>query len=268
MVFKCIPKFVEKIWGDENLAKRYSVNGKIGEVWLCSDFPSNKTDIIDENGKKISWDMINDMWQTTRFPFLIKHIKATQWLSVQVHPDDRAARKVGEPWGKPEMWFFLNGGKIVNGFKRGAIAEVKKGNRDWKSLLNFVEVKAGQAVYIQPGTVHAMGPNVEVYEFQLTSDMTYRLYDWDRGRKLHFEEAMSVATENIAEPFEFREFSCPHFSVKLIQADGKIKVKKSVYLVEKGLFKTQKCEVPTSFISCEQGEIAAKGRIFEMGAKR
>ena len=268
MFFKCIPQFVEKIWGDEDLAKRYSVRGKIGEVWLCSDFPTNRTELVDEEGKKGSWEKVNTLWQTERFPCLIKHIRATQWLSVQVHPDDEAAKKVGEPWGKPEMWFFLKGGKIVNGLKAGALEKIKNGDRNWKSLLNFVEVKVGEAVYIKPGTVHAMGPGVEVYEFQLTSDMTYRLYDWERGRKLHFKEALSVATENIAEPFEFKEFSSPYFEVKLMEKAEIITKRKSVYLVEKGKFKTEKCDVPTVFISCEDERIKAEGRVFEMEVPR
>ena len=264
MFYKCIPQFVEKIWGDESLSKRYSVKGKIGEVWLCSDFPSKRTDLVDEDGKKVEWNKINDVWRTERFPFLIKHIKTTQWLSIQVHPDNEAAKKVGEPWGKPEMWFFLSDGEIVNGLKKGALNEIKKGNRDWKSLLNFVKVKAGEAVYIRPGTVHAMGPGVEVYEFQLTSDMTYRLYDWDRGRKLHFEEALAVATENVAQPFKFEEFSCPYFTVKLTENE-KLTTKKSVYLVEEGLFKREICNVPTAFISSGEETIETQGRIFEMG---
>ncbi len=264
MVLKCQARFVEKVWGDEKLAERYNQRGKIGEVWLCSDFPELKTKIFDFKGKAVSWDWVNSHWNFKRFPFLVKHIKATQWLSVQVHPDNTAAQRVGEPWGKPEIWVFLSGGKIVNGLKVGALEEIKKGSNDWNSLLNFVEVKAGQAVYLKPGTVHAMGPGVEVYEFQLTSDMTYRFYDWGRGRKLHFKEALAVATENVAEPFEFKEFSCEHFKVKKVNAGGIFLIKKGVYLLERGTFGQWKCEVPTAFIGMSDEKLEIHGTLFEM----
>ncbi len=263
MIYRCVPEFVEKVWGDEELAKRYSVRGKIGEVWLCSDFPTKRTELVDQSGKKVSWSAVNELWKSERFPFLVKHIRASQWLSVQVHPDNEFAKKVGEPWGKPEIWVFLNGGKIVNGLKKGALEEIKRGNRDWDSLLNFVEVKAGQAVYIKPGTVHAMGPGVEVYEFQLTSDMTYRFYDWGRGRKLHLKESLAVATEHIAQPFEFKEFSSPYFNIKLMKKN-EFTTSKSVYLLEKGTFDDEECAVPTAFISCGKEKVKTTGRIFEM----
>ena len=266
MILRCSARFVEKVWGDEELAKRYHKEGKIGEVWLCSDFPTLKTELFDSREHQVSWHDVNEQWGFERFPFLVKHIKATQWLSVQVHPDAEAAKLVGEPWGKPEIWIFLNGGTIVNGLKKGALEEIKKGNDDWNSLLNFVEVKAGEAVYIKPGTVHAMGPGVEVYEFQLTSDMTYRFYDWGRNRKLHFKEALSVATEHVAKPFWFEEFSCEHFTLRKRHVDGEFFTdRRGVYLLEDGIFGKWKCDVPTAFVGISAEEVKIRGTFFEMG---
>lgn len=265
MILKCSPQLVEKIWGDKSLGRLYSVSSKIGEVWLCSNYPSYPTLLLNDKKEKIEWSLVNDKWGFKRFPFLIKHIKTTDWLSVQVHPDDETAQKVGEPWGKPEMWYFINGGKIINGLKKGALEKIKKGDRNWKSLLNVVKVKAGEAMYISPGTVHAMGPNVEVYEFQLTSDMTYRLYDWGRGRKTHFEEALAVARESISEPFEFKDFTSSKFKISLLDTDKPIDAEgRVVYLAEKGNFAGESFKIPTAFVNVEGGKLNVTGRVFKM----
>ncbi len=265
MILKCSPQLVEKIWGDESLGRLYSVSSKIGEVWLCSNHPSYTTPLFNDKKERIEWSWVNDKWGFKRFPFLIKHIKTTDWLSVQVHPDDEAAQKAGELWGKPEMWYFINGGKIINGLKKGALEKIKKGDRSWESLLSVVEVKSGEAMYISPGTVHAMGPNVEVYEFQLTSDMTYRLYDWGRGRKTHLEEALNVARESISEPFEFKSFASSKFKISLAETDKFIDTKgRVVYLAEKGNFAGKGFKIPTVFVNVENGKLNVTGRVLKM----
>ena len=265
MILKCVPQLVKKIWGDESLGKLYSISSKIGEAWLCSNHPSYTTLLLNDKEKKIEWLWVNDKWGFKRFPFLIKHIKTTDWLSVQVHPNDEAAQRVGEPWGKPEMWYFIKGGKIVNGLKNGALEKIKKGDRNWKSLLNFVEVKAGEAMYISPGTVHAMGPNVEVYEFQLTSDMTYRLYDWERGRKINLEEALPLAHETVSEPFEFKSFVSSKFKISLVNSVKSIDTEGHVvYLAEMGDFAGENFKIPTAFVNVENGKLNAIGKIFKM----
>ncbi|MGC9139505.1 type I phosphomannose isomerase catalytic subunit [Athalassotoga sp.] len=223
-MLKCIPQFVEEIWGDESLGKLYGVDGKIGEVWLCSGHPERKTKLVDEKGNEVSWDYVTKIWGFERFPFLVKHIKTSQWLSVQVHPDDDVARSAGEPWGKPEMWYFLKDGTLINGLQNGALERLKSGDRNWNELLSFTHVRNGQAMYIKPGTVHAIGPGMELYEFQMTSDITYRFYDWDRGRKTHFEEALRVAQDIKAEPFDFKRLETDHFKIELfdkVKAEGK-----------------------------------------------
>ena len=270
MILRCLPEFVEEIWGDESLAQIYGRSGKIGEVWLCSNYPGHETSLVNEKGEVTDWSYVNEKWGFDRFPFLVKHIYSANWLSVQVHPNDEMAKRVGEPWGKPEMWYFLKGGKIINGLNPGALEKLKSGSRSWESLLHFTTVKAGEAMYISPGTVHAMGPGIEVYEFQLTSDMTYRFYDWGRKRKTHFKEALEAAREVIAKPFILKDFSTPYFTVQMLENYGTLSVKKNtVYLAETGEFANEEFHVPTAFVSMDYGEkLHVKGRVFEMEVPR
>ncbi|MGC8545508.1 type I phosphomannose isomerase catalytic subunit [Athalassotoga sp.] len=263
MILRCRPEFVEEIWGDESLGKLYGVDGEIGEVWLCSGHPERKTMILDDKGERFGWEDILKIWKFDRFPFLIKHIKTKEWLSVQVHPDDDAAKKIGEPWGKPEMWYFVKGGTLVNGLKKGALEKLKNGDRQWDSLLNFANVKSGEGMFINPGTVHAIGPEIELYEFQMTSDVTYRFYDWNRGRKTHFDEAMACAKEITAEPFVFNKLETSHFKVELLNnvtfADPK-----SVYLSLNSVFGNKNFKVPTAYISNDGGDFLSNGMTFKM----
>ncbi len=263
MILRCVPQLVEEVWGDEEFGKYYGVDKKIGEVWLCSGLPQMMTDLVDENGKVYQWEEVKKFWDFDRFPFLIKHIKTSDWLSVQVHPDDAFAKKVGEPWGKPEMWYFIKGGRLVNGLKRGALQRLKNGDRDWNSLLNFVKVKAGQAMYIKTGTVHAIGPEIELYEFQMTSDVTYRFYDWGRGRQTHFDQAMQVVKERVAQPFDFLKFSSSHFEVRLLDNKSSCE-KRSVCLFSKSSFGGRIFEKPVAYLFTENCKINHEGLAFQM----
>lgn len=138
----------------------------IGEVWLCEA------------------------------PLLVKLLDPEAWLSVQVHPPHAYALAVEGKPGKYEAWYVLAPGEIVYGFRRPvAPAEVaaraKEGTLD--EVLNRVQVRPGQVVYLPAGLVHALGPGVRVYEVQTPSDLTYRLYDYGRPRELHLEKALAVA---------------------------------------------------------------------------
>jgi|UniRef100_A0A7V3REH5 mannose-6-phosphate isomerase len=264
MILRCVPQFVDEIWGDEDFGKFYGVGGKLGEVWLCSGHPERMTRVFDQNDLEGNWNEIKERWEVERFPFLIKHIKTREWLSVQVHPDDAYAEKNGEPWGKPEMWYFIKGGRLVNGLVSGALERLKNGDRDWNSLLSFIDVKAGQAMYIEPGTVHAIGPKIELYEFQMTSDITYRFYDWGRGRETHFDQAMEVVKETVAKPFDLSEFNCSHFKVKRLNGLPSFLDRRSVYLASRSSFNGKYFEKPTAYISTDGGKLACEGEIFEM----
>jgi mannose-6-phosphate isomerase len=140
-----------------------------------------------------------------RLPLLLKILNVGQWLSVQVHPGDEDARRLeGEPWGKSEAWSVLAaqpGAEMILGLAPGTDREglaqaMDQGRLD--QALNRLSVKAGDTFLIQAGTVHSPGPGLTLFEVQQSSDVTYRLYDWDRPgldglpRPLHQEKALQV----------------------------------------------------------------------------
>lgn len=137
------------------------------------------------------------------FPLLVKIIQADSTLSVQIHPDDKTAVELEGKGsrGKTECWYVLDAApdaKLVYGFKQDYSAEeIKKAIDDEKieSLLNQVNVKKGDFVFIPSGTVHAIGGGLRLLEVQQSCNITYRFYDWGRGRELHIEKGLkSVKT--------------------------------------------------------------------------
>lgn len=139
------------------------------------------------------------------FPLLIKLLDCAQWLSLQVHPDDEQAVRLEGPGhsGKTEAWHILDAAadaQIIAGLKTGTTTSDLERALSGGSILDivqFLSVRAGDTVYMRAGTVHALGPGLLVYEVQQTSDLTYRLFDWDRpqtgGRVLHVEKSLAVA---------------------------------------------------------------------------
>lgn len=140
------------------------------------------------------------------FPLLTKLIDASEWLSIQVHPDDKQAQALeGEARGKTEAWLILAaeaGAQLVIGLKAGTsrdqMAQAIKQNQ-LEDLLVYVDVRAGDVLSIPANTVHALGPGLLIYEIQQSSDITYRLYDWGRlgldgkPRELHIAKGVEVA---------------------------------------------------------------------------
>ncbi|MGI6726153.1 MAG: type I phosphomannose isomerase catalytic subunit [Christensenellales bacterium] len=139
------------------------------------------------------------------FPLLLKLIDARERLSVQVHPGDAYAQQHHSKPGKNEGWVVLQaapGAQLIMGLRGGTTREVlraasRKG-REMESLLRSIEVHPGDVFYIPEGTVHAIGAGLVLYEIQQSSDITYRLYDWERvdkyghGRQLHLEDSLAV----------------------------------------------------------------------------
>lgn len=146
----------------------------------------------------------------TRFPLLIKLLDCNDWLSIQVHPNDaQAARLEGEGlFGKTEAWHVLEaapGAKLIAGVKSGtSAAALERAIRDGSVLQLAQEqaVRAGDTVYMPAGTMHALGPGLLIYEVQQTSDITYRVWDWNRpasaGRALHIEQSIAVTDPSAA----------------------------------------------------------------------
>lgn len=141
-----------------------------------------------------------------RFPLLIKLLDCAEWLSLQVHPNDEQAARLEGPghFGKTEAWHILEaeqGAELLGGLKPGCspeqMREAIQAGKPLVDCMHRLQVKAGDSLFIPAGMIHALGPGLLLYEIQQTSDITYRVYDWDRpasaGRKLHIEQSLQVA---------------------------------------------------------------------------
>jgi mannose-6-phosphate isomerase len=137
------------------------------------------------------------------FPLLAKWLDCHQWLSVQVHPDDRLAAQSGHR-GKTECWFVrsVSGeARLIHGLLPGTRPEQLYPDARLLDFVDYREAREGDVFLTPAGTVHALGPGLFLYEIQQSSDLTYRMYDWDRPgldgrpRAMHFEEAMTVLRE-------------------------------------------------------------------------
>jgi mannose-6-phosphate isomerase len=179
----------------------------------------------------------------SRFPVLVKLLDCAQWLSLQVHPNDEQAVALEGPgfFGKTEAWHVLEaapGSELIAGMKPGvspdSLAESIR-NGTILDTVQMLEVKAGDTVFMSPGTIHALGPGLLIYEIQQTSDLTYRVYDWGRPqtetRKLHIDKALAVSRSDAAgsaQPVpiladgETRVLTqCQYFNLELIVAKEK-----------------------------------------------
>jgi mannose-6-phosphate isomerase len=204
------PEFHERVWGADNLAPIYSreITGKpIGEVWLTGDNCTvangplsgrSLAQLCAEFGPALLGDMAPD---PSRFPLLIKFLFPRDKLSVQVHPDDEGAKRVGQSCGKTECWYVLEaqpGAQVGLGLKPGVTkAEVERAihEKRLEELLNWVDVHKDDMIYVDAGTVHAIGPGAVIVETQQNSDTTYRLYDYGRPRELHIEDGLQATKE-------------------------------------------------------------------------
>ena len=250
------PVFKEKIWGGRKLETEFGYqipDGPVGECWAISAHPNGDCVITsgEYEGKTLSW-----LWDAHRelfgnaegdvFPLLVKIIDAKDDLSIQVHPDDAyAAEHENGSLGKRECWYVLSaeeGGTIIVGQRarsREEFAQMVEEGR-WGELLNEIPIKAGDFFQIDPGTVHAIKGGTVILESQQSSDVTYRVYDYDRKqddgtlRPLHMQQALDVidfdqvppttgAVELGDEPVaELESNSC--YTVELIRAAGPLTV--------------------------------------------
>ncbi len=208
------PKVVELIWGGHALVTRYGKPGdakaKVGESWECWD--ENRVvngayagRTLGELRAELGPELLGTLDQSRIFPILTKFIDARHALSVQVHPNDAYAQRVeGQPNGKTECWYVLEAqahAHIVLGWTRDTsrgeyLERVKLGDLD--EVLRRVPVRPGDAFYLPAGTLHAIGAGIVLYETQQASDLTYRIYDYNRvgpdgkPRPLHVEKAADV----------------------------------------------------------------------------
>lgn len=219
-MIKVFPKLREMIWGSYELGQLFGSDKKIGEVWLLSGHPMFVTEL--EDGRNVNL-AVKDLTGKNfpRFPLLLKIISSSQWLSVQVHPNDEEALilEKNEPWGKTEGWFFLKESKVAIGENDEKIRKAIETN-DWNNALTFFETTSKSFLFLPAGTVHALGPDSFLIEIQESSDLTYRIYDWGRGRELHIDKALKVIKKvSIKDIYheKIKKFDCDHFKIKLMK---------------------------------------------------
>ncbi|MEP3226014.1 MAG: class I mannose-6-phosphate isomerase [Parasphingorhabdus sp.] len=193
-------KKVPKPWGQLNLPPIFGGNQKekIGEIW----FAPPKTIVP---------------------ALLTKYLFTSEKLSIQVHPNDRQARRNGMPNGKEECWYILDADpdavlglgltKEVSATKLHAAIVCGQ----IEQLMDWKPVKSGDLFYVPAGTIHAIGPGIKLIEVQQNADITYRLYDYGRPRELHLDDAISVAT---LKPYDLKHYSQAPKNESALLVDG------------------------------------------------
>lgn len=216
---KFIPVLKEKVWGGKKLKTllyKQSSSDFIGESWEISGVEGTVS--VVENGQyqgknlnRLIAEYQSDLVGKSvfgnfgnQFPLLFKFIDAKEDLSVQLHPDDAVAKKRHNSFGKTEMWYIMqadNDARIIVGFNQKMKKELYQKHlveNTLETILHSEKVKEGDVFYITPGRVHAIGAGVLLAEIQQTSDITYRIYDWNRPdingqmRELHQDLALDV----------------------------------------------------------------------------
>ncbi len=198
------------MWGARDLRPYFNraVEAEpIGEVWLTGESCRAATgplagqtlrELAAQYGAELTGDASP---QATRFPLLIKFLFPRQKLSVQVHPDDAGARLAGEVCGKTECWYVaraVDGAQVGVGLRAGINREMFRlaiEANQAEHMLNWLDVHSGEMIYVDAGTVHAVGPNSIIIETQQNCDITYRLYDYGRPRELHLERGLAAIRE-------------------------------------------------------------------------
>ena len=254
------PIYKYRLWGGDklknNLKKDYKDNN-IGESWEISDIDGDETKVINGslNGytlKELIYEFKGDFIGHSifkkfngQFPLLIKFIDAKIPLSIQVHPNNEFAKKHHNSFGKNEMWFIMEtdlSAEIIIGFnKDSSVEEYKKAIKKHTllELVHFEKINKGEAFYIPAGRIHAIGAGAVLAEIQQTSDITYRIHDYDRidkltgkKRELHNDLAVNVldfkcydnyktdyaTTKNISNEL----IHSPHFKTNYILVEGEV----------------------------------------------
>jgi mannose-6-phosphate isomerase len=208
------PVFKERIWGGTKLRDKfnYEISSELtGECWGISAHPQGPNEILNGPMKGMT---LQEAWKNHRelfadlegeeFPLLTKILDASEDLSIQVHPDDAYAKDVENyPYGKTECWYILDceeGAELVYGHTATSKEEFQQhvDGGTWHQLLRRVRVKPGEFYYIPSGTIHAIGKGIMILETQQSSDITYRVYDYERKdkdgklRDLHIEKSIDV----------------------------------------------------------------------------
>jgi mannose-6-phosphate isomerase len=274
------PILKERIWGGEKLKtilNKPIVSKITGESWELSTVEGDVSvvangdlkgkslmELIDETPNEILGTKVYERFGK-QFPLLFKYLDAREDLSIQVHPNDKLAKERHNSFGKTEMWYVTQAdadARIIVGFKENSSKEEYLAHLNDKtlvSILDTVKAKAGDVFFLETGTVHAIGAGLVVAEIQQTSDITYRLYDFDRKdaqgntRELHVDLALDAINYNKVETqkkYDTKANSsnvvvdCPYFTTNFIPLENKAAVSKSgetftVYMCIEGSFEIE-----------------------------
>jgi mannose-6-phosphate isomerase len=203
MIIQLEPYYESKVWASPIINDIYMCGDDIGEAWIVSGI-SNKSATI-KNGKykgKYLSEVVKELYSFEIFPLIIKLIANKDKLSVQVHPDDNLAKKYGET-GKLEVFYVLDenkSNKIILGTKAKDKNELLESLFEDTILdkLIYKDINYNDLIEIIPGTIHSLLEESFILEIQQASDITYRLYDFDRRprRKLHIEDGLAATSIN------------------------------------------------------------------------
>lgn len=237
------PILKERIWGGEKLKSLLNKNSnlsKIGESWEISDVEGDTSVVANGTFKDQSLKHLLQVYKhqligtrnykvfKDKFPLLIKFIDAKEDLSIQLHPNDELAAKRHNSFGKTEMWYVMQADQdsnLIVGFNQKVTPTQYLKHLKTKSLieiLNYDKVKAGDTYFIEVGRIHAIGAGVMLAEIQQTSDITYRLYDWDRiddqgkTRELHTDLALDAINFEMEDDFKVQYSKTKNQSNKMV----------------------------------------------------
>ncbi len=247
MIHRLLPAFKDYIWGGERLKTQFGKKTDmtpLAESWELSCHPDGLSEM--EDGKTLAEyikenpAVLGTAVKSGELPILVKLIDAKSNLSVQVHPDDEFAKKHENQNGKTEMWYVVDAlpdAKIVYGLKKAASKEelaaaIVEGRAE--ELLKSVPAKKGDVFFVEAGTVHAIGGGCLIAEIQQNSNVTYRLYDYNRlgkdgkPRELHVEKGVACANTEVSAPRPVIALPdgsrllghCPYFRVTEHKIDG------------------------------------------------
>ena len=254
------PILKDKIWGGQKLKTILNKENdlpNVGESWEISDVEGDTSIVINGKLKGQSLKTLLENYKGNligeknyeifgnKFPLLIKFIDAKEDLSIQLHPNDELAAKRHNSFGKTEMWYVMQADKdsnLIVGFNGDMTPETYLQHLENKTLpeiLNFDKVNAGDTYFIEAGRVHAIGAGVLLAEIQQTSDITYRVYDWDRvdddgnERELHNDLAIDAFNFEMEDNFRVtysknenqpnEMVSCSYFTTNYLPIDSTIK---------------------------------------------
>ncbi|PXY42044.1 mannose-6-phosphate isomerase [Flavobacterium cheongpyeongense] len=302
------PILKERIWGGEKLKTLLNkpITSKItGESWELSTVQGDVSTVANGQLKgKSLMDLINDLPNEIlgtrvyerfgkQFPLLFKYLDAREDLSIQVHPNDKLAKERHNSFGKTEMWYIMQAdadARIIVGFKEDSGKEEYLQHLNDKtlvSILDDVKAKAGDVFFLETGTVHAIGAGLVVAEIQQTSDITYRLYDFDRvdaqgnKRELHVDLALDAINYNKVDTQKKYGskanvsnvvVDCPYFTTNFIPLEDRAEITKSketftVYMCIEGSFEIEYDGFKYTYIKGDTVLVPAEINVFVLSGK-